>query len=210
MVTHFLENEGMSCKRFEPVEGHASVLTQIGTGEPTLILCGHLDVVPAGDPSRWTIPPYSAKVREGRMFGRGATDMKGGVAAMLMAAAVLKDFEDGLSGRVVFASVSDEEAPGPGGVRWLLENRKLAGDTCLITEPSGYLKGGYTIVAGERGICGLRINAYGKPSHGSTPMLGENAILMLTDFLPRLERWRSQRRGFPATPRSLSEAESPY
>jgi len=186
VVEDFLEREGMARQRFEPVEGHASVLTTIGEGRPTLILCGHIDVVPAGDLSRWTFPPYSGEVRDEKIWGRGATDMKGGVAAMLMAAAALKKFEKDFSGRVVFASVSDEEAPGPGGVLWLLGNKKLEGDACLITEPSGYVGGGWAIVAGERGVCWVRVIAYGRPSHGSMPMLGENAILKLTDFLPRL------------------------
>ena len=186
VTERFLENEAISHEKFEPMEGHVSIVASVGKGEPTLILCGHLDVVPAGDPSRWAFHPYSAEVREGKILGRGATDMKGGVAAMLMAAAVLKDFENELSGTLVVASVSDEEAPGPGGVSWLLKNRKLSGNACLITEPTGYLGGDYSIVAGERGACWLKITAHGKPSHGSRPMLGRNAILMLTEVLPML------------------------
>jgi len=187
VAEHFLQNEAISHERFESTKGHTSVVASIGKRKPTLILCGHLDVVPAGDVSRWTFHPYKAEVRDGKILGRGATDMKGGAAAMLMATAVLKDFEDALSGRVVVASVSDEEAPGPGGASWLLENKKLSGDACLITEPTGYLEGDYSIVAGERGACWLKITAQGKPSHGSRPMLGKSAILMLTNFLPKLK-----------------------
>ena len=186
VVEHFLEEEGILHERFEPIKGHANVLAMVGKGTPTLILCGHIDVVPAGNPKRWVVPPYSGEIREGKILGRGATDMKGGIAAMLMAAAILKDFENDFSGNAVFASVCDEEAMGLAGAPWLLENRKLSGNACLITEPTGYLKGGYTIVAGERGVCWLKITAFGKPSHGSLPMLGENAILRLTDFLPKL------------------------
>jgi len=186
VVEHFLEDEGVLHERFEPVKGHANVLATVGKGTRTLILCGHIDVVPAGNPEQWIAHPYSGEIREGKILGRGATDMKGGIAAMLMAAAILKDFENDFSGKVVFAGVCDEEAMGLAGAPWLLENRKLFGDACLITEPTGYLKGGYTIVAGERGVCWLKITAFGKPSHGSTPMLGENAILRLTDFLPKL------------------------
>lgn len=186
MVEHFLQNEAISHERFEPAKGHASIVASIGKRKPTLILCGHLDVVPAGDISQWTFHPYKAAVRNGKILGRGATDMKGGVAAMLMATAVLKDFEDALFGRVVVSAVSDEEAPGPGGASWLLEHKKLSGDACLITELTGYLEGDYSIVAGERGACWLKITAHGKPSHGSRPMLGKNAINMLTNFLPKL------------------------
>ncbi|NIR87012.1 M20 family metallopeptidase [Candidatus Bathyarchaeota archaeon] len=186
VTERFLEKEAISYEKFEPVEDHVSIVASVGKEKPTLILCGHLDVVPAGDSSRWAFHPYNAGVREGKILGRGATDMKGGVAAMLMVAAVLKDFENEFSGRLVVASVSDEEAPGPGGVSWLLKNRKLSGNACLIAEPTGYLGSDYSIVAGERGVCWLKITAHGKPSHGSRPMLGRNAILMLTDFLPML------------------------
>jgi succinyl-diaminopimelate desuccinylase len=187
VAEHFLQNEAIPYEKFEPTKGHTSIVASIGKRKPTLILCGHLDVVPAGDISRWTFHPYKAEVRDGKILGRGATDMKGGAAAMLMTIAVLKDFESKLSGRVVVASVSDEEAPGPGGASWLLKNKKLSGNACLITEPTGYLNGDYSIVAGERGTCWLKITAHGKPSHGSRPMLGENAILMLTNFLPQLK-----------------------
>jgi len=88
---------------------------------------------------------------------------------------------------VTVASVSDEEAQGPGGALWLLKNKKLTGEACLITEPTGYLDSEYSIVAGERGTCWLKITAHGKPAHGSTPALGRNAIEMLTKFLPKLK-----------------------
>jgi len=180
---------------FEPEKGHRSVTATLGKGKPTLILCGHIDVVPAGDVSKWAFHPYGGDLRRGRILGRGASDMKGGVAAMLMALAVVKDFEAELSGAVTVASVCDEEAQGPGGAIWLLENKKLSGDACLITEPTGYLeaegRGSYSLVAGERGTCWLLITTRGKPAHGSLPPLGTNAILNLTDFLPRLKMLES-------------------
>jgi len=113
--------------------------------------------------------------------------MKGGVAAMLTALKAAKEHESKLTGKVTVATVPDEEAQGPAGIQWLLENKKLTGDMCLITEPTGYLDEKYSIVAGERGTCWLRITAHGKPAHGSTPTLGRNAIEMLTRFLPKLK-----------------------
>lgn len=85
------------------------------------------------------------------------------------------------------AIVCDEEIGGDYGAKWLLENNKLSGDACLITEPSAYRLAGYTIDAGERGVYWLRFRAIGKPAHGSWPMMGKNAILALTDFLPKLK-----------------------
>jgi len=190
-IERFLENEGINHQRFEPVNGHVSVVATVGKGKPTLILCGHIDVVPAGDFARWSVHPYKGEIREGKIVGRGATDQKGGVAAMLMAVAAVKEFEGEIRGRVSVASVSDEEALGPGGALWLLQNKKLAGDVCLITEPTGRLDGAYSIVAGERGTCWLKIKAHGKPAHGSTPVLGKNAVAMLTEFLPKLKMLES-------------------
>jgi len=187
VIENFLNEEGISHQTFEPVKGHTSVVATLGKGKPSLILCGHIDVVPAGDLSKWSIHPYKGEVKQGKLYGRGATDMKGGVTAMLMAIAAVKDFESELSGRVTVASVSDEEAQGPGGALWLLKNKKLTGNACLITEPTGYLDSKYSIVAGERGTCWLKITAHGKPAHGSTPALGKNAIEMLTQFLPKLK-----------------------
>jgi len=187
VIENFLANEDIDYQRFEPSKGHVSVVATVGNRKPTLIMCGHIDVVPAGELSQWRDHPYLARVKQGKIHGRGATDMKGGVAAMLMAIAAVKDFESEISGRVIVASVPDEEAQGPGGALWLLKNKKLTGDMCLITEPTSYLDAKYNIVAGERGTLWLKITAHGKPAHGSTPMLGKNAIEMLTRFLPKLK-----------------------
>lgn len=186
VIEHFLKNEGIKYQTFEPVKGHKSVVATLGKGRPKLILCGHIDVVPAGDITKWSMNPYKGEIEDGKLYGRGASDMKGGVAAMLMALAVAKQYENELAGKVSVVSVSDEEAQGPGGALWLLQKKKLWGDVCLITEPTSYLDERYSIVGGERGTCWLRITAYGKPAHGSTPALGRNAIEMLTDFLPKL------------------------
>jgi len=187
VVKDFLKKEGISFQTYEPEKGHVSVIGAVGKGKPSLVLCGHIDVVPAGDASKWTVPPYKGEVKLGKLYGRGSTDQKAGVAAQLMAAAVAKEFENELHGRVTVANVPDEEAQGPAGVIWLVQNKKLTGDACLITEPTGYLDGHYSIVAGERGTCWLRITAIGKPEHGSVPARGRNAIEMLTSFLPNLK-----------------------
>jgi len=183
----FLKQEGISYQTYEPEKGHMSVIGAVGKGKPSLILCGHIDVVPAGDASKWTVDPYKGEVKQSKLYGRGSTDQKAGVAAQLMAIAAAKECETELHGKITVANVPDEEAQGPAGVIWLVENKKLTGDACLITEPTGYLDGHYSIVAGERGTCWLKITAYGKPAHGSVPARGRNAIEMLTSFLPMLK-----------------------
>lgn len=186
VVEKFLGEHKISYNRLEPVRGHANIIASVGKGNPKIILCGHIDVVPAGDPKNWKSPPYSGKIENGKIFGRGTSDMKGGVASMLMAAAALKTIEDNLNGGAVFAVVCDEEAMGPSGVIWLLKNHKLDGDVCLIGEPTGYLHSGYSVITGERGNLWVKLIAKGKPAHGSTPAFGKNAILELTKFLKKL------------------------
>ena len=187
VIETFLGKHGISYKRLEPVKGHANIIATVGKSRPKIILCGHVDIVPAGNPKNWKIPPYSGKIEDGKIFGRGASDMKGGIASMLTAGAVLKHIEDKLGGTAVFAAVCDEEAMGPAGAIWLLKNHKLDGDVCLITEPTGYLHSGYSVIAGERGNLWIRLIAKGKPAHGATPAFGENAILALTKFLKKLD-----------------------
>ncbi len=186
LVEDFLNAEGIGYQKFEPAKGHVNVVAKLGRGTPTLILCGHMDVVPAGDVSNWKMNPFGGVCDKDKIWGRGATDQKGGVAAMLTAMAALRDFEEELNSTVTIACVSDEEAPGPGGARWLLNNKKLSGDTCIITEFTGNIDAKYSVVCGERGTCWLRITAHGRPAHGSNPALGNNAIDRLTDFLPKL------------------------
>lgn len=183
----FLAQHGISCQKLEPEKGHITIIGTVGKGRPSLIFCGHIDVVPAGDVSRWHIAPYEGAIENGKLHGRGATDQKGGVAAMLMASAAAEEYANEIGGKVTVACVPDEEAQGPAGVSWLLENKKLTGDMCLITEPTGYLDEKYTVVAGERGAYWLKVIANGKPAHGSTPALGRNAIEMVNAFLLQLK-----------------------
>jgi len=187
VIERFLKQEGINHQTFEPERGHKNVVATVGKGAPSLILCGHIDVVPAGDLSKWSFDPYMGEVKHGKLCGRGSTDQKGGVAAMLIALAAAKQCEGELNRKVTVASVSDEEAQGPGGALWLVQNKKLTGDMCLITEPTGYLGEKYNIISGERGTFWVKITAHGKPAHGSTPALGKNAVEMLTRFLPKLK-----------------------
>jgi len=187
VVENFLDEYGISYKRYEPAKGHANILATVGKGKPKIILCGHIDVVPAGDRSQWKFPPYSGKIEDDKIYGRGASDMKGGIASMLMAGAALASVEKEFDGTAVFAAVCDEEDNGPAGAHWLLKNHKLDGDICLITEPTGYMHSQYSVIGGERGALWVRLIAKGKPAHGSTPAFGKNAILVLMKVLKKLD-----------------------
>jgi len=182
----YLKKNGLKVEAHEAERGYVNLLTTIGEGEPTLILNGHIDVVPTGDAGEWSFPPLLGEIRDGRILGRGATDMKGGVAAILTAMVALSQVEDKLPNRVTATIVCDEETGGRRGTRWLAEQGLLKGDACVIAECTGREKVGYAIEAGERGVLWVRLKAKGKPAHGSTPMLGVNAILKMAEVLPNL------------------------
>ncbi|MDQ7844644.1 MAG: ArgE/DapE family deacylase [Armatimonadota bacterium] len=164
----------------EPAPGRANIVASIGpTDGKTLILNGHLDVVPAGKPGRWSHPPFAGDVSGGLLYGRGAVDMKGGVAALMIAFRALAATV--LPGRIILALTADEETGGRWGTRWLVEHAGLHGDGALIAEPSG--PGIATI--GQKGVLWLKVKSVGSAAHGSlSPYAGTNAILRLTDALP--------------------------
>lgn len=164
----------------EPAPGRVNLLASIGPDHgPTLVFNGHLDVVPAGDAERWARAPFGGEFAEGLIWGRGAVDMKGGVAALMTAFRSLAAAD--LPGRIVLALVPDEETGGAWGTRWLLEQARFHADGALIAEPSG--PGISTI--GQRGALWLKVRSRGAPAHGSlSPYAGTNAISKLVDALP--------------------------
>jgi acetylornithine deacetylase/succinyl-diaminopimelate desuccinylase family protein len=157
---------------------------------PVLMLNGHVDTVPVGDKESWEVDPHAAVVKEGRIFGRGAADMKGGLAAMLMAAKAIVEAGVELSGTLMLAAVVDEEVPPGGlGTRDLLE-KGYRSDYAIIGEPTEL-----RVQTAHKGALWLEVTTKGKSAHSSTPRLGVNAIygmsklcLLLEAMLPELEK----------------------
>ena len=130
----------------EPMAGRPNLVATLGSGSPNLVLSGHLDEFPAGP--GWTRPPFSGAIEDGRVWGRGAGDMKAGLAVALMIASVVRELEAPLAGRLTLAFASDEETGGAWGTQWLLDNvAAVRGDACLIGESSGTWSAGI----GEKG-----------------------------------------------------------
>jgi acetylornithine deacetylase/succinyl-diaminopimelate desuccinylase family protein len=138
-----------------------------GRAGPTVMLNGHMDVVPPGD--GWTVEPYSGKIVDGRLYGRGSTDMKGGVAAMIMALKAVRDSGLEVTGRVILAAVVGEEVD-QAGIRKLVEDG-IEADCAIITEPTNLKP-----VIAHQGDLHYRITTIGKAAHSSMPHLGVNAI----------------------------------
>ena len=186
LIVDYLQINGLTSDTYQFEEGKVNVVAKVGKGSPTLILNGHMDVVPPGDRSRWSFNPFSGAVTDdGRLLGRGATDMKGGLA---VATAVFVDLaskveNEGL-GTLVYVASADEEVGGQKGLGALVQQGIVSGDAAIITEPSGV----DTISLGEKGICQVRLIAKGRPAHGSMPILGDNAIMKAMDAVQILSK----------------------
>jgi succinyl-diaminopimelate desuccinylase len=139
-----------------------NVVATLGTGRRNLVLSGHLDEFPAGD--GWTFPPFAGTLADGKIMGRGAGDMKAGLAVALFLLSLLRERDIELDGRVTIAFASDEETGGRWGTEWLLANvPNVRGDACLIGESSGT----WSIGIGEKGVLWLRLAASGVSGHSA-------------------------------------------
>jgi succinyl-diaminopimelate desuccinylase len=169
-----------------------NIIAEVGKGNPILILNGHADVVQAGDRSKWEFDPFAGEVKDGFLLGRGASDMKSGVAGIMYAVSLVKEIEDRLKGTVRLIIVSDEETGGKFGSHWLLNEHRdlLIGDGCIIAEPSDSGNGGATV--GQKGNLWVKFIAKGRSAHGSlAPYAGDNAILKLMRIMQRADRVRA-------------------
>jgi len=153
-----------------------------GSGKcPALIFSAHLDTVPTGE-VRWTFPPFSGTLHGGKVYGRGAADMKGGLAAMVEATVILARFGVSLGGDLIVAFTYDE-THGLRGARRLVEEGYLEGAGAVVVgEPSTL-----DVSIAEKGALWLNCRVRGKTAHSSMPHLGQNAILEMVRFLHRVE-----------------------
>jgi len=153
-----------------------------GRGGRTLIFNGHLDVVPAGDPSQWKYPPFEGKLSKGRIYGRGASDMKSGIASFIHALSTIERSKLSFhQGAVILHLVSDEESHGHQGMGFLSQRGGIRGDAALVGEPTDLQP-----VIAQKGALWLRISTLGKSAHGSKPHLGVNAIEKMMKLMGRL------------------------
>jgi succinyl-diaminopimelate desuccinylase len=171
----------------EPMAGRPNLVATLGSGSPNLVLSGHLDEFPAGQ--GWTRPPFSGAIEDGRIWGRGAGDMKAGLAVALTIAALVRELEVPLAGRLTLAFASDEETGGAWGTQWLLANvPAVRGDACLIGESSGTWSAGI----GEKGVLWLRLRASGVSGHAAYQQ-GASAVAAVRAALGAVERLHGRR-----------------
>jgi succinyl-diaminopimelate desuccinylase len=167
----------------------ANLWARFGRDAPNFVFAGHTDVVPPGDSSRWRFSPFSATLAEGALWGRGAADMKGGVAAAL-AAALRFVARGAFKGSISFLLTGDEEGPAVNGtvklIDWALKRGERF-DACLLGEPTSQAALGDTIKHGRRGSLTGRLTLHGKQGHVAYPHLADNPIRTLAPVIEALQ-----------------------
>ncbi|MCO6185564.1 succinyl-diaminopimelate desuccinylase [Rhizobium sp. L1K21] len=156
-----------------------NLYARLGGEGPHLMFAGHTDVVPVGDEAAWTHPPFAAEIADGQMYGRGAVDMKGGIACFVAAAARYIEKHGKLPGSLSFLITGDEEADAVNGTIKLLERMAKAGETwdaCLVGEPTNPDKLGEMIKIGRRGSISGWITVFGTQGHAAYPHLADNPL----------------------------------
>ena len=165
VISDFLRTRGLSVEVIEPLENAPNLVASFDCAESGrhLVLNGHLDTYPCDDAERWTHDPYGGVLSDGAVFGRGASDMKAGTAAIAAVYAYLHERRDELKGRLTLTVVSDEETGGTWGARYLLANHDVRGDCLLNSEPGGPT----TVRFGEKGSLKLRFKVRTSGCHGA-------------------------------------------
>lgn len=164
------------------MDSAGNAVGEIGEGQPVLLYDAHLDTNEVSDESGWPFPPFKANIDGDTMFGLGASDCKGGVAAIIYGLAILIRLGVKPPCRVVVMGATLEEDAEGFALRSLVERDGLRPDAVLLAEATNL-----TLRVGHRGRCEIRLKAWGKTAHASTPELGENAILKILPALQRVE-----------------------
>ncbi len=194
-VAGWCRGEGLAVEVQEVAPGRPNVVACLegAEGGPTLCLEGHTDVVTDGDPAAWRHGPWSGAVEDGRLYGRGAADMKGGLAAAMVAAAAFRRAGVRLGGRLLVAALVDEEAGMAGARHFVRSAIGRTVDAAIVCEPEQN-----ELCLEQKGVLWARAVVHGRMAHGAMPYAGANPIPAAAEFLaalPRVER--EVRRGVP-------------
>ena len=180
-----------------------------GEDGPVFVFAGHTDVVPPGPQKEWTSPPFQPEIRDGYLYGRGAADMKGSLAAMVTACERFTANHPDHSGSIAFLITSDEEGPAINGTVKVVEHLQKRDDTidwCLVGEPTSTETVGDVVKNGRRGSLGANLIIHGVQGHIAYPHLAENPIERFAPALAELcsEKWDEGNEFFPPTSFQIS------
>ena len=207
-LSDYLKQKGLPAIAYMPMEPFSNLVTYIGKegGSPHLTLNGHLDQFPADDPKLWTDGPYSGAVKDGKIYGRGVSDMKGGTTASLIALVLMHDLKIPLKGRLSFMGVSEEETGSTYGTKWIMDHHpEFVGDVCLNGEP--YAPD--VVGIGERGAYRVILRVDAEPMHGSLSA-GDNAIVKISEALLALRPVLKEKTEVPPELVDVIEKEKRY
>ncbi|MCF8496211.1 MAG: succinyl-diaminopimelate desuccinylase [Alphaproteobacteria bacterium] len=183
-----LEKLGFTCHhlKFGDVP---NLFARRGTGSPHICFAGHTDVVPPGPEERWTFGPFNPEIKDGVLYGRGASDMKGAVAAFAAAVAAYLDKNPDHNGSISFLITGDEEGPAVDGtvrvLGWMKENGHVP-DMCLVGEPTNPTLLGQEVKIGRRGSLTGVLTIRGRQGHVAYPHLADNPVPRLVKMLSAL------------------------
>ncbi|MDO9075612.1 MAG: succinyl-diaminopimelate desuccinylase [Rubrivivax sp.] len=209
LLTQRLQGAGFECETLDagPPEARVANLWAVhdaGLPGPTLVFAGHTDVVPTGPLERWASDPFVPTHRDGRLYGRGAADMKAAVAAMAVAASEYAIAHPQHGGRVALLVTSDEEGPALHGTRHaveVLQARSERLDACIVGEPTSVDRLGDMVKNGRRGTFSGRLRVIGVQGHIAYPQLAKNPLHVLAPALAELvaTHWDAGNAYFPPT-----------
>ena len=212
IIASWLESMGFQIETMDCGEVK-NLWARKGTKSPLLTFIGHTDVVPIGNESEWTYPPFSATLADGFLHGRGAADMKGSIAAIITACERFFACQNSFVGSVSLLITSDEEGVAINGTRYALDqllNRSEIIDYCLVAEPTSEVVLGDTMKVGRRGSLSGEIVVYGKQGHVAYPHLADNPIHRAGELISGLAsmKWNDGDELFPNTTLQISNVNS--
>ena len=203
LVAQRLEAAGFACEHLRYGEV-ANLWARRGSGRPLVCFAGHTDVVPPGPLEQWHSDPFDPALRDGRLYGRGAADMKSSIAAFVVAIEAFVRERPAYEGSLALLLTSDEEGPSVDGTARVVELLRQRGerlDYCIVGEPSSVERLGDMIKNGRRGSLSGRLTVRGTQAHIAYPHLGRNPIHLLAPALAQLvaTRWDEGDEFFPPT-----------
>jgi len=212
LIARRLESAGFTCEHL-PFGDVSNLWARFGTDRPLLCFAGHTDVVPPGSLDQWHTPPFEAVIRDGFLYGRGAADMKAGLAAMVVAAERFTAANPAFPGSLGFLITSDEEGPATNGTRKVLQTLTERGeqiDWCVIGEPSSESALGDILRIGRRGSLNGRLRVKGQQGHVAYPALANNPIQRFAPALAEMCEtvWDHGNDHFPPTSLQVVEIAS--
>lgn len=203
MMMARLEAVGFQSEKLR-FKGVKNFWSRHGTSAPVFVFAGHTDVVPPGPQKEWTSPPFQPDVRDGFLYGRGAADMKGSLAAMVTACERFIAKHPNHKGSIAFLITSDEEGPSTHGTVKVVEHLQKRGDKidyCIVGEPTSEKMAGDVVKNGRRGSLNGKLTVRGVQGHVAYPHLAENPVHRLAPALAELcaQQWDQGNEFFPPT-----------